>query len=223
MSIWKDVQRLVLGDRMTRGDADRWWQARTLGDLGELTALWLEGKIASQPPYAANYGPDEETTHLVPVLAAANRAGYLTHQSQPGVPPEAGYDGETWCQRAAVCGYASEELARRIDDACTAAGMIVHVHSPRRRNGRDWTPVTTRAGQTVTGFGRRIPLRGSGIRFLYGGTCHPDAVNAIADAHQVTVIDPEWGRDDWLWPALTVAVGALYSVKDPEEAPERTR
>lgn len=191
------------GPQMRRRDAERWYAARTLADLGELTAQWLEGDLASQPGYAANCGPDDETGHLVPVLAAANRAGYLTNSSQPGVPDEIGYDDATWCQRAGVTGFAEPVLAQRIHDVCTAAGLTVHLYSPAvRRGGRHGSTVTTRAGQPVTGFGRRLPRRL--IRFLYED-CHQDAVADILAAHQVTVVDPVWGRDNVLWPVLAEA------------------
>ena len=34
------------------------------------------------------------------------------------------------------------------------------------------------------------------------GICHPDAVDALCAAWQVTLIDPEWGRRDALWDML---------------------
>ncbi|MGW1620979.1 DUF6919 domain-containing protein, partial [Streptomyces sp. NPDC002172] len=34
---------------MSRSDRRRWRSARTISDLGELMALWLEGTIASRP------------------------------------------------------------------------------------------------------------------------------------------------------------------------------
>lgn len=36
----------------------------------------------------------------------------------------------------------------------------------------------------------------------YGDDLHPAAVEALSDAWQVTLIDPEWGRNDLLWPLL---------------------
>ena len=68
-------------------DAARWRAARTLADLGELTAQWLEGKIASIPAVVPGCGPGEETAELIPVLAACNRAGYVTTVSRPGEEP----------------------------------------------------------------------------------------------------------------------------------------
>jgi hypothetical protein len=41
-----------------------------------LTAQWLEGEIRSEPRYFSR--PDAETAPLIPVLAACNRAGFLT-------------------------------------------------------------------------------------------------------------------------------------------------
>ena len=34
------------------------------------------------------------------------------------------------------------------------------------------------------------------------GACHPDAIKAIFSGWQVTIVDPEWGRNDVLWPVL---------------------
>jgi hypothetical protein len=74
---------------MSPEDAARWRAARTLADLGELTAQWLEGKIASIPTVMPGCGPGEESAELIPVLAACNRAGYVTTTSQPGEEPTA--------------------------------------------------------------------------------------------------------------------------------------
>jgi hypothetical protein len=38
--------------------------------------------------------------------------------------------------------------------------------------------------------------------YHYGPVCHPDAVNALCNAWQVTLIDPEWGHNDQIWPLL---------------------
>ncbi|WP_157881130.1 DUF6919 domain-containing protein [Streptomyces griseoruber] len=69
---------------MSWSDRRRWRSAHTVADLGELMALWLEGELRSWPGYMPGCGPDEETTHLIPSLAALNRAGFLTIASQPG-------------------------------------------------------------------------------------------------------------------------------------------
>src|SRR5260370_13737574 len=120
---------------MRSEDAARGYAARPLADLGELTALWLEGKIRSQPCYAdpdpgEEWGPDPETRDIVPVLAAANRAGYFTDTSQPGEPPAIGYNGEMWVQRAGVTGYASTEtLAVLRSCAATTRPILMAIPS----------------------------------------------------------------------------------------------
>ena len=62
-------------------DAALWMEARTLADLGELMAQWLEGRIRYQPGYGGP--PDPETTDLIADLAALNRAGSLPRSHSP--------------------------------------------------------------------------------------------------------------------------------------------
>ncbi len=97
--------------RMSKADRGAWQAARTLADLGELTARWLEGSIGSEPGYCGR--PAEETEDLVPVLAKLNRAGFVTSGSQPGLI-EPGARGTLAEQRAAVDGFAGPELAFRL-------------------------------------------------------------------------------------------------------------
>jgi hypothetical protein len=40
------------------------------------------------------------------------------------------------------------------------------------------------------------------LTYYYDRVCHPEAVSAVCEAWQVTLIDPEWGRNDVLWPVL---------------------
>jgi hypothetical protein len=79
----------------------RWAAAVTLGQLGELVAEWLEGRIAA-PIYGE--GPAPETAALIPALAHLNRSGFVTLDSQPGEIDD------HWAQRAAVSGYSSRTL-----------------------------------------------------------------------------------------------------------------
>ena len=67
----------------SKQDAHLWEAARTLDEMGELTARWLEGTVAFCPSQPCE-GPDWETTDLVPVLAGFNRSGLVTTGSQPG-------------------------------------------------------------------------------------------------------------------------------------------
>ncbi len=191
-----------------KSDLAAWQSARTLADLGELTARWIEGDLASQPGYC---GPsDIEDPALVPFLAALNRAGFVTTGSQIGESGP-GYDGAYWQQRAAVEGFASERTALALIRAAAACGLISVSYPPasmsrwRYRYDRSVT-VTMREDRKITGFGVQLPRRHIRDSWLGYGICHRAAVDALCSAWQVTVIDPEWGRDDLLWHVLDLAV-----------------
>lgn len=189
--------------RKARADRKLWRQARTLPDLSGLMARWLEGELTMWPGYAD--GAAEETAALIPVLARANRAGFLTDQSQPGFDG-IGFDGLRWQQRAAVSGLVADEmLLARIRKAGAAAGLIVLVAHPwLLPQGQGYT-CTLRGGEPYTEFGAYLPPRI--LRQIWRGISRP-AMAEIADAWQVTVIDPDFGRDDRLWPALDQAINA---------------
>ncbi|MFC4512562.1 DUF6919 domain-containing protein [Streptomyces ehimensis] len=190
---------------MSRADRRRWDSARTLPELGELMALWLEGELGSRPGYAARFGPDEETAGLVPVLAACCRAGFVTEQSQPGETGADAIDGRLWVQRAAVSGFISDaRLLGRVRAAAEKVGLQVIAGTAQ---GRDKAVVVTRVdGQNYTAFGETTPVRE--LRHLFGDVCCRQAMDVLIGAWQVTVIDPVWGRDSVLWPVLAGAVGS---------------
>jgi hypothetical protein len=104
--------------------ADRasWEQPLDLAELGELTALWLEGAI-STPMYGG--GPDEETIALMPALVAMNRNGYVTDFSQPGEKDRG------WWQRAAVSGHCTRREADRLAALFLESELIVITEFPR--------------------------------------------------------------------------------------------
>jgi predicted kinase len=199
---------------MSRTDRARWRAARSIADLAELTALWLECRIASHPGVMPNCGPDEETSDLVPILALANRAGYLTDNSQPG-SADTGFDGRWWAQRAAVTGWvrrdrAGIDLVHRILAPARAAGLIVRADS--HRHG---FPVTSVDGHEYTTFGALLSNRD--LRTIWPAhLIHRDLFRQLQGAIHLTVIDPEYGRDDLLWDVLAKA---LYTPPAPAPAP----
>jgi hypothetical protein len=191
---------------MSRADRRLWRSARTVFDLGELMARWLEGTIASRPGYQPRFGPDEETAHLVPTLAALCRAGYVTTCSQPGFAGT-GADGLWWEQRAAVELVVTDaSLFHRLVDAAHAAGMVVRIND-HRRGGVQEQPVvvTTRDGEPVTAFGGRIGRADMAIqwpgldRSLY---------DQVAHGMYVSIVAPEWGTaGERLWVVLDFLTG----------------
>jgi hypothetical protein len=184
---------------MNCADRKLWAAARTLADLGELTAQWLEGYIASVPGYCS--APADETASLVPVLAAANRAGFVTDSSQPGE------SGDGWEQRAAVQGYADDETLDALTRAARKAPdglVLLACESTRFRvNYRSALPVTRSGGRDFTWFGAALPRRHLRDSWTGYGECGREAVKAVCGAWQVTLIDTEWGREDSpLWAVL---------------------
>jgi hypothetical protein len=197
---------------LRRADRPRWAAARTLGDLAELTAQWLEGRIASQPGYYGRVDVDEaDAPGLTDTLAALNRAGFLTRNSQAGYDGE-GYDGAHWRLHAAVTGFASEAAVAWLRQAVAGRGCRLVVHDCKPR----WC-VTRGAGvyvtyrddgnrlEPVTNFGTQVG-EATIARELYG--CGDEAVAAVCAAKQVTVYDTGPGRNDRLWSVLRAAAAA---------------
>ncbi|KMS74199.1 hypothetical protein ACM01_14860 [Streptomyces viridochromogenes] len=194
---WRDAAR------RRRVEARIWYRARTLEELAALTARWLKGQMLWHPNGRGG-GPDPETRPLIDVLAAANAAGILTENSQPGELAE--FHGRPWRQRAFVTSFVADpELAQALAAQAAEAGLGVRAYRPGCRadeNGeRDAVDVTFWEGQGVmTGMGNRLSPRA--VRHTFLG-CDRQAVREVAKAWQVTLIDPEWGRDTVLWPFLT--------------------
>jgi hypothetical protein len=190
-----------------RADRRRWAAGQTLPELADLMALWLEGELSMWPGY--DDGADEETTLMIPTLAAANRAGFLTDASQPGYDGP-GFDGLRWQQRAAVTGLVvDEQLLTRIRRAGEAAGLVALTSHPRLLPVGQGATVTIRGGQPYTRFGEYMPPRI--LRQIWRGISR-QASAAVADAWQVCLIDPEVGRNDRLWPLLDDLFAAQTTV-----------
>ncbi|MGQ4513676.1 DUF6919 domain-containing protein [Streptomyces sp. DW26H14] len=188
---------------MARSDKRAWTDATTFADLGALMAAWLEGRLGSRPGYAARFGPDDETRPLIPTLATACRAGYLTECSQPGYDGR-GYDGARWRQRAGVEGFVHDpRLVGRITAAATRAGLLVVTHKPGDRS-KDYTPVTMREDELITCFGSPMPQRD--LKTFWSGAVGQTAFADLASATQLAIIDPTWGPGDRLWRMLAGAV-----------------
>lgn len=184
--------RLPFLERLLERRLDRRWKtAATLADLGDLMALWLEGEIASWPGYAPGYGPDEEIRELIPTLAAANRAGYVTIASQPGVDPEVGFDGLIWQQKAAVEGFVRDRnLLRDLVDAAYEAGLDVEV-ADTLDTGERGIIVTLRGGEPHTGFGGHID--GRDLRHTIWPGIGSSALDDVFRSVRVTLAAPEYG------------------------------
>ena len=171
---------------MNRNDYTTWRTARTLDDIGELTARWLEGSIQSQPGYQPGYGPDPETIPHIPVLAAACRTGFVTLNSQSADGP--------W--NAWVDGLISEVDLAWLTTVTHGTDLTIDY---RCRRG-------DHHGHQETFFW--CPRRNICESLLRHS---PNAAAAIRDAWYVRIIDPEPGRNSMLWPALAIYAGLVVT------------
>jgi Domain of unknown function (DUF6919) len=130
---------------VNRADRRRWAAARDLADLAELTAQWCTGQVGQTPGHAG--GPARETLPYLDLLAAVNRAGFVTENSQAA--------GPSWT--AWVCGFADEGAAGRL--AAVAAGSRLTIEDmPRtaRREIRYWYRRTCPAARPAIRAARLI-------------------------------------------------------------------
>lgn len=190
----------------------RWKTAASLSDLGDLMALWLEGEISSWPGYAPGCGPDEETQELIPTLAAANRAGYVTIGSQPGIDPVTGFDGLLWTQKAAVEGFVRDhDLLRALVDAAENAGLDIEI-ADTLDTGERGIAVTLRGGEPHTCFGGYI--NDATLRHAIWPGIGSGALDDVFRAVRVTLVAPEYGAaaGAWVWKALNSVIGRVPAV-----------
>lgn len=213
---WADL-RERFADRC-RGRAE-WASAETLAELGEVTAEWLEGEFRYHPN-GHDEGPDPETEEIAPELIKLNRAGFVTKNSQPGIGPEQGWDGNFWWQRAEVTGFTDSDTADKLEAACRKADLIFIRNGPAswRTTQRNSIPITVgRASAVVadddlcrledldgthihTGSGTHLSRRWVKSTFDGYGT------NALVAAEQVAIVDPVYGRKSYMWDVITKAI-----------------
>lgn len=178
-----------------------WRDARSIADIGQAMANWMEGRGPDWPGYYGPFGQEEENgaRHLIPILAAANRAGFVTTGSQPA--SDGYWDGARWRQRAHVDGvvHARSPLLGRLT-ALERQGFHIYRGWPKRA-----VVVTDRDGEPQTGFGGFRLGRDHAAREWHGIGRH--ALRELKDhGVRLNVVDPVWGRDDRLWPALANAI-----------------
>lgn len=191
-------------DRHGRRLADRgvWEQGTTLEAAGELTARWLEGKSEYQPgTFSAAF--DEETRSIAGQLAEINRSGLFTKESQPGLRTDAGN-----AQRQYVTGFCSVETAAELLDLSTRTELITVGHAPGEMSSSS-IPVTLNQGVVVTVLGSsESPIEPAHVQDWADETNESLAL-LLADSWYVEILDPVWGRNDLLLPAI------LETLKNP--------
>ncbi|MGO9821958.1 MAG: DUF6919 domain-containing protein [Solirubrobacteraceae bacterium] len=176
---------------MTDDELDpRWAEAVTLGQLGELVAEWLEGRIQLDPVLPGTARLEDAATGSR--SRPAQSVGFLTDQSQPG-----GIDGD-WAQRAFVTGYCNDGAAERLASVSVRVDLVVLSQYPAGEERPSFEfPVTRDGNRTHTAlFGHDYDWTG----------IPPEVCAVLQDAWYVSACDPVWGRNDLLWPALLDAM-----------------
>jgi len=178
---------------------DAWRAATRYEELCSLGAAFLAGDHAHFPGWGAK-DTDEETDDLSDLLAACCRAGFLTVASQPGAPEEPGADGRPERRRAFVTGFAMGPTAEALLGLGDQGLLAAHALT-------EDLPLGLRGDEVFLALGpgaREAELE------LFAHDLGPAGLQALSDARWVCVVDPAWGRDDHLWPALAAAIGTPY-------------
>lgn len=176
---------------MNRADRRRWRQADTLANLGEMVVAWLNGQIRETPGHMGP--PEQETIPLIPALTLANRAGFVTENSQRADSR----DGQTW--NAWVEGFASDDVTRRLREM-TGNGPLRMVAC--RGSAHEYEE-----GSLFRHL-RDCPLRE--VLGFWSEAC-PGAADDLGRAWYVLIEDPEPGRNERLWPALEAFAGSAVA------------
>lgn len=178
---------------LRRRDRGAWASTRTLIDLAELTADWVEGTIASTPAY---YGrSDLKSRHapqLVAAVAAVNRGGLLTECSQPALDYETGD-----YQLAAVTGFTTGDMAAYLLAHLAARYEVVVTSTAGTGPGIGVSFDSD--GRPTCVFGRPVPADEI-AQDLYPG-CGQEAIAEVCAAVQISLVDPKRGRNR-LWDDL---------------------
>ncbi|SDS56248.1 hypothetical protein SAMN04489743_0340 [Pseudarthrobacter equi] len=179
-------------------DRGVWRQATTLEAAGELTARWLEGGSSYQPGhFAADY--DDETNPIAAALAELNRNGLFTKESQPGIQ-----DGRA-AQRQYVTGFCSAATAGDLLALSTRTELVTIAHAPGEASSAA-IPVTLDGSEVVTVLGSsENPVDEEQIK-AWSDETNDSLALLLADSWYVEILDPVWGRNDVLLPAV---LGAL--------------
>ncbi|MFJ9167289.1 DUF6919 domain-containing protein, partial [Lysinibacillus fusiformis] len=174
---------------------------RSLGEVADAVADWMDGRTdvltcaAFHIPTNAEGGPTA-------LLAGLNRAGLLTLASQYGQDTQFDGDGKPTTRRAAVVLLvADRRLRRRLRTQAHARGLLaVEYRFPRftRLSGLGGVTVSQYDGEPDAAFGARRDR--ADLHLLLPGA--GPAVLRQAAARQLTIADPDWGRNDRLWPLL---------------------
>lgn len=184
----------------SRGDDNHLWsEAKTLDDLGELTARWIEGNLSFSPLYGGDFRA--EADYMQDALAYLNRHGFVTDNSQPGRPEIVRQPGTTF--RAFVEGYATKEVAEQLETLGLYTDLVVLIFPPGVTGGYNM-PVSLYEYHPTTWVG--IHLNTGGFFGGLDGELYDSVMKVLVQYWRVVVIDPRWGRQPYLWKNIRSAL-----------------
>ncbi|QDG61747.1 hypothetical protein [Pseudarthrobacter sp. NIBRBAC000502771] len=179
-------------------DRGVWRQATTLAAAGELTARWLEGGSSYQPGHFAAVF-DAETKPIAAALAELNRNGLFTKESQPGIL------GDGAAQRQYVTGFCGAETARGLLALSTRTELVTVAHAPGEASSAA-IAVTVAGTEIATVLGSSENPVTDGQIQDWAGETNDSLALLLADSWYVEILDPVWGRNDVLLPAVLKAL-----------------
>lgn len=198
-----------------------WYRAQTLQQLGEANALWLEGRIGHMPTCSYYSHPNDETIALLPYINPLNRSGLLVSTfSQPGCTPrDRSYGGIMDEQRAALSGFMSEDYAEELKRQAEGHGVTMLFNPAGSTQKNSFIVVSRASGNDISYTGNVLSTED--IAKQYGGSerspsdspgLNPNMIKVLQNSCQVDLYDPEWGRNDKLWPMLQNFFAAYCSI-----------
>jgi hypothetical protein len=195
---------------MTSEIQDRWHTARTLADLGGLTAAFFSGYTDYHPEQMQGDQHHTDDPTIALTIADLNAAGFVTVDYLPGVSLTQGRAVE---QRAAVQGFCDTITLEWLTAGLygTRHQVVVTSTAPGglgiTQDLNPGVPVLGVNGRTMVRFGRQFTT--TQIRdVLYGGILTDQAADTLITSWNVTIFDPVWDSAD-LWPVLA-------RIADPE-------
>ncbi len=184
------------------GRISRWQDARTLADLGECTALWLEGRLDSIP---ARRSFMLEENSLRTLLIRLNRSGrFVIVRAQPGCTDTHGgrrMGGVSPRQRAAIEGFMPASQAGSMSSILPRlSGVTIQLERAGLRTRNASLVVATDSHDHPDGLYGTVLSRHTIARHYKG--MDPKLITELQKAMQVTIVDTVWGRNDVIWPRL---------------------
>lgn len=186
-----------------------WAGTRCLADLARLAGAWAAGDVPELPGFGA---ATEGLRDVADELREVTDAGVVVLDAQRGAD-------EGWRElRAFAVLLCDARDAAALAADCAAAGLHVRGGTVPDAAGRPGV-----AG--VPPWLRAVPVtRWEDGTYARGVAPRPEAVGSLADAvgpeaathlrvgaALLLVVDPQWARDDRLWPALRSAAGSPSS------------